>query len=188
MYIRNSHCSFCGGKFASTEWPRKCLDCSNETFLNPIPVVVGILPVRINNKTGYLVQQRNINPKKGEWALTSGYMNDGETWQEALAREVLEETGLETLPEEYSLSEIGHSTTKSQLLIFGYRRKFITSMAEIPFKPNHEVSDLKVVFEMTDLAFESHTKVLAGWLKPIVREIPSYDLYTFDPNFMSAKG
>jgi ADP-ribose pyrophosphatase YjhB (NUDIX family) len=40
-----------------------------------------------------LLVRRNIEPQIGQLALPGGYMNLGETWQQAGARELFEETG-----------------------------------------------------------------------------------------------
>ena len=49
---------------------------------------------------GLLVVRRGITPGLGELALPGGYIGMGETWQEAGAREVWEETGLRLDPAE----------------------------------------------------------------------------------------
>jgi ADP-ribose pyrophosphatase YjhB (NUDIX family) len=42
-----------------------------------------------------LLNRRAIEPGLGSWSFPSGYVNRGEQLEEAAAREVLEETGLE---------------------------------------------------------------------------------------------
>ena len=46
-----------------------------------------------NGKVLYV--QRNYEPHKGTWTLPGGYVNHAETLDEAVKRELLEETGLE---------------------------------------------------------------------------------------------
>lgn len=98
--MKHDFCSFCGTEFAVKEWPRKCGGCRMETFLNPTPVVVVLQPVwtMLENGSrdrGVIIGQRAIQPAIGEWSLISGYMNVGETAEEAAKREFLEETSLE---------------------------------------------------------------------------------------------
>ncbi|HND22217.1 MAG TPA: NUDIX domain-containing protein, partial [Acidobacteriota bacterium] len=103
MHKRNSHCSFCGAPFADDQpWPRVCGNCHNITFRNPIPVAVVLVPV----ESGLLMIRRGIEPRKGMLALPGGYVNFGESWQQAAAREVLEETGLPLDPAEISLFDV----------------------------------------------------------------------------------
>ncbi len=99
--MKNDFCSFCGTEFASKDWPRKCDGCEMETFLNPTPVVVVLQPVwrfleSGARDRGVVIGQRAIHPAIGEWSLISGYMNVGETAEQAAKREFCEETSLET--------------------------------------------------------------------------------------------
>lgn len=48
-----------------------------------------------------LLVERGGNPLKGYWSLPGGLLETGETLEEAVAREVLEETGLRVKPVEF---------------------------------------------------------------------------------------
>src|SRR2546423_3083730 len=82
------HCGYCGRAF-SGDWPRTC-GCGQTTWRHPMPVAVLIVPVG----TGVLAIRRSIPPQVGKVALPGGYVNHGETWQAAAARELFEETGV----------------------------------------------------------------------------------------------
>ena len=85
-----THCSACGRRFPSgTGWPRTCRACGHVAYRNPIPVVVVALPVE---DLGVLAVRRR-HPPVG-LALPSGYVEYGEAWQDAAARELEEETGV----------------------------------------------------------------------------------------------
>src|SRR5690242_3203089 len=91
QYKKNSHCSYCGERFNETQaWPKRCWKCGNRSYLNPTPVSVVLLPV----EDGVLAVRRTILPQQGMLALPGGFVDLKETWQEAGAREVQEETGL----------------------------------------------------------------------------------------------
>ncbi len=60
------------------------------SFLNPLPVAVMLVPAA----GGLVVIRRGIEPAKGLLALPGGYINLGESWQQAAARELFEETGI----------------------------------------------------------------------------------------------
>lgn len=171
MFKKNSYCSYCGREFATEEkFPRECGACLNYTYINPLPVAVVLLAVwgdqslKGDERLGTLIQQRNIEPKKGEWALSGGYINAGETWQQAAARELMEEIGLQTNPEDYSLMDIRSSNNNSNLLIFGTYTHAI-ELKDIHFVPNAEVSKIKVIYEPIELAFPTHTEMLHEYLK-----------------------
>ncbi|MBL8045852.1 MAG: NUDIX domain-containing protein [Anaerolineales bacterium] len=157
---KNSHCSFCGAAFTETNWPRTCAQCGNVSFLNPVPVTVLVVPV----EAGVLTVRRNIEPRKGALALPGGYINYGETWQAAGAREVFEETGLRVNSETIRLVAV-HSATNAERnpLIFGVAEP-LPVCALAAFTPNEETSELVVVHEPVELAFPLHTQVLVEFL------------------------
>lgn len=176
---KNSHCSYCGTRFTEQVlWPRKCFRCYNDTWSNPLPVVCVLLNFWENNSLGTLIQKRNIEPKKGEWALTGGYIDDGETWREAAAREVWEELGMKVIPEGFTILDVTSNTSKSNILIFAsHIRAF--HMDEINFRPNEEVQEIKIVHDAIELAFPTHTEMLA-------RRFPSHLKDSFRPGPGSA--
>lgn len=59
--------------------------------LMPIPSVEAVV---LNKKDELLVLRRKNSPAKNEWWFPGGRMRKGETFEEALNREVEEETGL----------------------------------------------------------------------------------------------
>jgi 8-oxo-dGTP diphosphatase len=62
-----------------------------EEFHSPSPVVACL----IINRGRILLLRRAIPPGSGRWALPAGYVEPGESAEQALVREVREETGLE---------------------------------------------------------------------------------------------
>ncbi len=173
-YKQHSHCSYCGTIFAEQKlYPRKCFRCGNDQWSNPLPVVCTLLNVWENNRLGTLIQKRNIEPKKGEWALTGGYIDNGESWREAVVREVWEELGLKTIPEGYTVLDATSNTSKTNILIFVSHIRAI-HMDEISFRPNEEVQEIKIIHEAVELAFPTHTEMLA-------RRFPSHLKDSFAP-------
>ena len=158
---KDSHCSFCGTRFTEQKtWPRKCFRCYNDSYKNPLPVVVTLINVWEGNKLGTLIQQRAHDPEKGGWAFTGGYVDEHETWQEAIVREVREELGLETEVTDYLLSDVLSNTDKSNLLVFSMCLKTF-DVKELNFTPNAEVTAIKIIHEPIKLAFPTHTEMLA---------------------------
>lgn len=152
---KNSHCSHCGHSFTIGQpWPRTCGQCGCMSFLNPLPVVVVLLPV----DDGLLQIRRGIEPGKDLWAFPGGFINLGETWQEAGAREVLEESHVQIDPTEIIEFQV-RSAPDDTLLIFGLAQPR-TSARLPPFMVTDETTERRVSRELTGMAFELHA--LAG--------------------------
>lgn len=156
---KDAHCSYCGATFApAARWPRSCARCAQTTYRNPIPVAVCLLPV----DDGLLLIRRTIEPARGRLALPGGFMDLGETWQRACAREVVEETGVAIDP-----GELRHWATLSPpdggtVLIFGEARP--RRRADLPlFAVTSETSELAIGVGTETLGFPLHQQVFEEW-------------------------
>jgi ADP-ribose pyrophosphatase YjhB (NUDIX family) len=159
-FKKNSYCSYCGYPFADAQpWPRRCAQCDNISFLNPIPVAVVLLPV----EDGLLVIRRGIPPQQGELALPGGFVEFGETWQEAGARELFEETGLVIEPGEIC-DFCTLSGREGYLIVFGLGPA-MPAASLTPFAPNEETTERLVISAPTEMAFPTHTEVAARFFQ-----------------------
>lgn len=161
--IQHSHCSYCGTAYpAGLPWPRTCPGCGEITWSNPIPVAVALLPVRQpDGDLGLVVVRRDIEPARGELALPGGFIETGESWQEATVRELREETGLLAEAGEVRLVDV-HSTPGISLLIFGVLP--VRDAADLPASaPTEEATEWLVIGRPTPLAFPTHTAVANEW-------------------------
>lgn len=154
MIERDSHCSYCGARFeVGAAWPRSCAACGNTTYKNPLPVAVALVPV----DTGLLVVRRNI-PPAGALALPGGYIDLDESWQQAAAREVFEETGLRVDPDAISEFRV-LSAPDGTVLIFGLAAA--CASGDLPeFTPTSETSERLVIDAPEEMAFPLHTRVV----------------------------
>lgn len=171
-----SHCSYCGTFFSEQKtWPRVCRMCGHESYKNPIPVVVTLVPVYqklVGHATqcSWLIEQRGIEPHIGGWALPGGYIDSGESWQQAAARELREEVSLVTKPEDFCLYEV-LTDTEDHLVIFGVHKG--VHRDEIFFQPNSEVLAVEFPILPSDkeLCFKLHNEVwhrVAGYYNSLV--------------------
>lgn len=71
-------------------------------YKNPPTVVCVLIPIGVD----VVVIRRNLPDGWGKLALPGGYQEEGETWQEAGAREVSEETGLVVDPNTLKLLDV----------------------------------------------------------------------------------
>jgi len=156
MTGKQSHCGYCGAIFPAAGWPRKCSRCGNSSYRNPIPVVVVILPAG----DGIIVIRRGIEPAKGTLTLPGGYMDIGETWQEAAARELYEETGIAVSAGDISLFDVMNGLDDT-LVIFGLAEK----QPETVYRQFRSDETLEVVLirEPMELGFPMHTQVVGRY-------------------------
>ena len=161
MFTQHSHCSYCGHPFEIDQaWPRLCAACGNTSFVNPLPVSVVILPV----DDGVLLVRRNIPPQIGQLALPGGYINRGESWQQAGARELYEETGVIIQPEDLREFRVKSAPNGVTLLIFSIALS-MRSCDLPPFTPNEETQEVCVLHTPQELAFSTHTETLREYFQ-----------------------
>jgi ADP-ribose pyrophosphatase YjhB (NUDIX family) len=159
MPAKDSYCSYCGRLYQPDQlWPRVCAGCGNISYRNPLPVAVVLVPV----DAGLLVIRRGIEPQLGKWAFPGGYVDLGESWQQAGAREVFEETGVRIDPGEIQSFGV-HSVVDLGLLIVlglaGPRRA-----ADLPpFSPTSETTDRAIMHAAAEMAFPLHTEALTEY-------------------------
>lgn len=162
---KNAHCSYCGTKFEEgLAFPRNCKHCGNTTYVNPIPVSVALVPI----DGGLLAVRRNIEPRKGLLALPGGFIDLGESWQQAAAREVQEETGLLIKHEEIVLFDT-LSAPDGTVLVFGLLQTQ-QKIALPAFEANAETQELQIITQAQELAFPLHTQVIKRYFDNRVDE------------------
>ena len=155
----HTFCSFCGVRFPENMgWPRTCPACGHTTYRNPLPVAVVLIPV----ESGLLLIRRSIAPQVGKLALPGGYINDGETWQAAAAREVAEETGLRL--DAAAIREFRvRSAPDGTLLVFGLAAA-VERSAVAAFAPTPETSECSVIdAPVAGMAFPLHAEAVAAY-------------------------
>lgn len=131
-----NYCSQCGKKLIfkqiGDEGQQKyCSFCDKFYFNNPRSVV--LVTIINEKKQVLLLRQKYISEKK--WVLCSGYVKQGDTLEETVKREVLEETGQIVESCEYVES---YYFTSKDLIMCG----FIAHVCEAPFAVSKEVDDL----------------------------------------------
>jgi NAD+ diphosphatase len=70
----------------------QCTECGFELYLNPAAAVAGVI---VDEQGRMVVLVRGKEPGRGKWDLPGGFVDPGDTAEEALRREVREEIGLE---------------------------------------------------------------------------------------------
>jgi ADP-ribose pyrophosphatase YjhB (NUDIX family) len=119
-----------------------------------------LLPV----DNGLLVVRRNIEPQIGRLALPGGYINRGESWQQAGARELFEETGIIIQPADLREFRVKSTPDYNLLLVFGLAPGMRATDLPI-FAPNEETQEICVLTAPQALAFSTHTEALREYFE-----------------------
>lgn len=88
------YCPVCGSSHfeINDEKSKKCNNCGFTYYMNPSAATVAFI---VNDKDELLIKRRSREPAKGTLDLPGGFVDINETGEEGVAREVMEETGLE---------------------------------------------------------------------------------------------
>ncbi|XP_031109900.1 nudix hydrolase 19, chloroplastic [Ipomoea triloba] len=123
-------CGFCGSKTVPADAGRRKL-CSNELCKKRVyprvdPVVI-MLVIDKENDRALLSRQSRFVPRM--WSCLAGFMEPGESLEEAVRRETREETGIEVGEVVYHSSQpwpVGPSSMPCQLMVgfFAYAKSF----------------------------------------------------------------
>lgn len=97
------YCPECGSDqfVVNNEKSKKCQHCGFVYYFNPSAATVAFI---LNERQELLVCRRAKNPAKGTLDLPGGFIDQYETAEEGVTREVLEETGLTLTHCEYAFS------------------------------------------------------------------------------------
>lgn len=97
------YCPKCGSEHFDihNEKSKQCADCGFVYYFNPSSATVALI---LNENNELLVCRRAKDPAKGTLDLPGGFIDIGETGEEGVAREVLEETGLEVQEAVYQIT------------------------------------------------------------------------------------
>ena len=130
------YCAECGHKLENIKCGdddcKICPCCKKIYGSNPFPVVEVLVVNEFNEIL--LLKQNYISEDK--WTVVSGYMIDGETIEDAVAREVKEETGQDVIRCKYISS---YYFAPKQLIMIG----FIAYVKKSRFSNSDEVDDIK---------------------------------------------
>tara|TARA_Y100000296_G_scaffold42633_1_gene49067 strand:+ start:232 stop:1089 length:858 start_codon:yes stop_codon:yes gene_type:complete len=140
-HARHRFCAQCGGdtKLAKGGWQRDCTTCGASHFPRTDPVTIMLV-----EHDGRLMLGRGLGWPEGRFSALAGFVEPGESIEEGVAREVLEEAGVRVRDVTYVASQpwpfpsqlmIGcHSHADSDELTIDD-----TEMAEINFYTRDEV-------------------------------------------------
>lgn len=92
-HMRHKYCAKCGGNTVNEQggWRRSCQTCETMHFPRTDPVVIMNV---VDPKTGDVLMGRQERFPEGMFSCLAGFVEPGETLEDAVRREVLEEAGI----------------------------------------------------------------------------------------------
>lgn len=166
------YCPVCGSaQFVVNDFKSKrCGDCGFTYYFNAATSVIAIIT---NERGELLVARRAVEPEKGKLGLIGGFVDPGESCEEAILREIEEETGIrveEPASQMQILFTIPNTYLYSGLLIHSTDCFFhIRIGSETLLRPDDDVAAcwwMKIEeLRLEELAFESAREGLRRFLK-----------------------
>lgn len=142
-----------------------CMDCGFVHYINPRPVA-GAIPVREDE--AILLVRRAIEPRVGTWVFPGGFMDVGESAEEAAIRETMEEACLAV----DDLSLVGVYTRPGPgVVVIVYE-----AAARGRARAGHETLEVGWFapgeIPWAELAFDTTNWALADWMRRRGHELP----------------
>ena len=141
-----NHCPICGKGLEDADDGQGirpyCDACNRFYYSNPAPAACCLVT---NEKDELLFVQRSVEPRRGMWTLPGGFVELGETTEEAAIRELEEETGLKGR----GVSLVGISTRPS---------KASGGIIVIAYEVQEWEGEIVAMTDAMDAAFYPHDK------------------------------
>lgn len=105
-HARHRFCAQCGGgtRIAKGGWQRTCTTCDADHFPRTDPVTIMLIEAEHEGERKLLLG-RGLGWPEGSFSALAGFVEPGETIEEGVAREVLEEVGIVVRDVSYILSQ-----------------------------------------------------------------------------------
>lgn len=154
-----NYCPICGKELMVHHDGEKnrphCTACQRFYYDNPVPAACCF----VTRNGDLLLARRGVEPRLGEWALPGGFVETGETTEEAAAREMLEETGLRVVGMRLIGANTQPSPVTGAVVVLGYA---IEQWEGEP-RPGSDVTEVRFFprDEMPTLPFSAQRELLA---------------------------
>lgn len=130
---------------------------------NPATVAVGLIPISRTYEVPALagiIRGKVGDDGLGQIALVGGFVNEGESIEAAMVREVEEEISFKSTLAIWSLLYSRHVPGKNLNLVFCLYRDYVQPEILTTATPNEEVAGFAYIDRMTKLAFPLHEEAV----------------------------
>lgn len=151
------HCLRCGTvltpRLVDHRERPSCPSCGWTLFLDPKVAAAAVLEL----SGGILLCRRAIEPGLGKWSFPAGFVDRGEVVEEALRREIREETGLEAQLDGL-VGVYSHAENPVVLIVY-------SAAAEGTPRPSAEASEIGLFQpdRLPELAFDHDLRIIHDW-------------------------
>ncbi len=154
------YCPVCKSNLSKKESSFVCLKCGWSYYNNPLPAVAGFV---MNEKNEIALIKRGVEPGKGSWALPSGFIESNETPEQAVLRELKEETGLNGKIKDCLGIYVEPTKIYGNVLLIGYEIELVGGK----IRPDSDTTDVRFFSsnKLPKIPFLSHRQVIAQGLK-----------------------
>jgi len=152
-------CPRCGGKLERRVLESRerdfCPACRRVLYMNPVPATAA---VAFNERNELLLVRRGQEPGKGKWCLPGGFQETGETPEQCMLRELLEETGLSGRVRGLIALEMGQNPFAGEVLVAGFHVQ--VDGGELMPGDDATAAAYFPLAGLPELAFQSHARII----------------------------
>jgi NAD+ diphosphatase len=156
-HLSSAFCPRCGSATVpqSAGWARRCLACKNEIFPRTDPAII----VLVLDDDDRLLLGSNILWPAGRYSLLAGFVEAGESLEQAVVREIFEEAGLRVTSAHYLGSQ---AWPFPRSIMLGFSARLEPGQDPAAIEPDGaEIVDLRWL-SRDDLRAEAATLLLPG--------------------------
>lgn len=159
------HCPQCGGhlerRIIKVGGPERlvCLECNFTFYVDPKVAVIAVVP----KDGGVVMTRRAVDPGYGLWVLPGGFVDQGELLEDAVVREVMEETALKVRVDRLLGA---YSYKDSSVVVIAYLTEYLegqltpgAEVLEAQIYPEGEIPWDKIPFGSTKGALNEYLKL-----------------------------
>lgn len=143
-----------------------CDRCGWRWHANPLPAAAVLLERPDGGDTAILLLRRAVEPGAGAWDLPAGYLDPGESFEQAARREAREESGIDV--ELIELAGVYHSPPANAVTaVFRARPVNPSAQVSLDFESSDHawVASEQVADWVPRMAFGSMASAVADWAR-----------------------